>query len=146
MNRHEISGISGPSGKIEQASSNLRDFLDTLRQVQIPEKSPAFKFVLSNLTACPGIQFRSEQVSNDLDPMIIFNRLLDNWMASLPGDLSAKSRFSKFNIIRQTAIEVFLSSFAVSLQNKATDMNIAPVQPDGDDAILPEADKEDATT
>jgi RNA polymerase I-specific transcription initiation factor RRN6 len=146
LSRHEIIGISGPSGDIEPAAARLRQFLDALRQVYSPEETSTFNFVLSDLTACPAIQFPLEQATNHPDPKIVFNQLIDNWMASLPRDVSNKARLSKFNIIRQTAVELYLSSFAVSLRNKATDVNIGTVQNDQNDLTLPEPDTEYGTT
>jgi RNA polymerase I-specific transcription initiation factor RRN6 len=147
LNRHEISGLSGPSGDIEPASSVLREFLGALRgQAQSPEESSAFEFVLSDLTACPSIQFPLDQANNFRDPLLIYDQLIDNWMASLPLDVAYRARLSKFNIIRQAAVELFLSSFAVSLRNKATDVNLAPIQNDEIDLTLPEQDKYYGTT
>jgi RNA polymerase I-specific transcription initiation factor RRN6 len=147
LNRHEISGISDPSGDIEPANSVLREFLGALRgQVQSPEESSAFEFVLSDLKACPSIQFPLDQAYNFPDPLIIYDQLIDNWMASLPLDVAYRARLSKFNIIRQATVELFLSSFAVSPRNKATDVNFAPIQSDEIDFTLPEQDKDYGTT
>ena len=146
LSRHEFIGISGPSGDIEPAAARLRQFLDALRQAHSPEEPSTFAFVLSDLTACPAIQFPLEQATNHPDPKIVFDQLIDIWMASLPRDVSNKARLSKFNIIRQTAVELYLSSFAVSLRNKATDVNIGAVQNDENDLTLPESDTEYGTT
>ncbi|KAE9375423.1 hypothetical protein N431DRAFT_402951 [Stipitochalara longipes BDJ] len=143
---HEISGVSGHSGDIEQATSILREFLDRVRQVQVPEDSSTFRFVLSDLTASPAIQFPLDPTSNHPDPKIIYNQLIDNWMASLPGNVLGKLRYPKFNIIRQTVVELFLSSFAVSLQNKTVDPNIEPIRNGEDDPFLPEPETEYGTT
>jgi len=146
FHRHEISGLSGHSGDIEQATSTLREFLDTLYQVQITDDSSPFRFVVSDLTACPAIQFPLDQISSHPDPKMIYNQLIENWMASLPGSMSGKLRYPKFNIIRQTAVELFLSSFAVSLQNKVVDPSITSTRNVEDDQHLPELETEYGTT
>jgi RNA polymerase I-specific transcription initiation factor RRN6 len=146
LNRHEIVGISGLPGDIEAAAASLRQFISALSQVHCPDETSIFSFVLSNLTTCPAIQFPLEQATKYPDPMIVFNQLIDNWMASLPRDVPSKARLSKLNILRQTAVELFLSSFAVSLRNKATDINNRPVQIGEDDLTLPELEKENGTT
>jgi RNA polymerase I-specific transcription initiation factor RRN6 len=136
LTRYEISGFSGPLGEIERASSVLRELLHTLRHVQSPENPPMSEFMLSDLTSGPTMHFPLDQSSTSLDPLFICNQLIDNWMTNLPPGVSGKARLSKFNIIRQTAVELFLSSFAVSLRSKEADANIAPIQDDDDLALL----------
>ncbi len=145
LTRYEISGFSSPSGEIERASSVLREFLHTLRHVQSPEESSISELVLLDLTAGPTMQLPWDQASSSIDPLLICNQLIDNWMANLPPGVSSKARLSKFNVIRQTAVELFLSSFAVSLRSKAADSDIAPTQDDDDLALL-EQEKNYGTT
>ena len=144
--RHEISKVSGHSGDIEQATSTLREFLDTLYQTQIPDDSSPFRFVISDLRSCPAIQFPLDPISNRPDPKCIYNQLISNWMASLPGNVSGKLRYQKFNIIRQTAVELFLSSFAVSLKSKVVDPIIPSTRNAEDDQLLPGLETEYGTT
>jgi RNA polymerase I-specific transcription initiation factor RRN6 len=144
LNRHEVSGITGLSGDLEQASSGLRNFLESLRQVQNPKKTSTL--ALSDLTVCPAIQFPLDQASNYPDLLKIYNQVADNWLASLPLKVSAQARLSKFRIIRQIAVELFLSSLAVSLRHNASDATIMSIQTLDENLTPPELDKEDGTT
>jgi RNA polymerase I-specific transcription initiation factor RRN6 len=144
LNRHEISAISGLAGDLEQASSSFRNFLESLQLIQNLEENSTL--VLSDLTACPAIQFPLHQESNYPDLLRTYNQLAENWMTSLPPKVSAQARLSKFRTTRQIAVELCLSSLAVSLRSKATDVTIAPTQDDYSGAPLPELDKEEGTT
>jgi RNA polymerase I-specific transcription initiation factor RRN6 len=143
LKRQEISGITGLTGDLEQASSGLRDFLKSLNLIQDPGGTSTL--ILSDLTACPAIWFPLDQASNYPDLLKIYNQLADNWIASLPLKVSAQARLSKFKIIRQIALELCLSSLAVSLRNKATNVAFATSQDADGGLALPEFDKEDGT-
>jgi RNA polymerase I-specific transcription initiation factor RRN6 len=121
-------------------------FLDVLRQIQNPDETSTSKVVLSDLTKCPSIQFSLDQAASYPDSMKVFNQLLENWIASLPLGVSHQARLAKFNIIRQTAVELFLSSIAVSLRNKTLDVSTAPIQNDEEDFTRPQKDKYHSTT
>lgn len=146
MGRHEVSEISGPSGDFESANFALREFLGTLRQLQTSEEPSAVGFVLSNLAAYRGIHLTPNEESTEPEALAIFNQLIDSWIITLPKNVSAKARLSKFKIIRQTAVELFMSSFVVSLRNKAAAVNLTPFPNDEDNLALPELGRDHGLT
>ena len=112
----ELAGLTNLSENLDQVASSIREFLDDLELDGGPATTSTL--VLSDLTACPTIDFPTVADSGSLDLMKIYDKLVEHWMASLPIKVSNLARGAKFKIIRQLAVEFLLSSIAISVQNK----------------------------
>jgi RNA polymerase I-specific transcription initiation factor RRN6 len=119
---HEISGFSGISGDLEQASSALREFLESLPLNEDSESASklVLAVILTHLQRSLGQESRSPGL------LKVYDHLVENWITSLPPKVTGPARHSKFKIIRQVAVEVSLSSLTVSIQNNATDVKTLP--------------------
>ncbi|KAI1008171.1 hypothetical protein K3495_g72 [Podosphaera aphanis] len=71
----------------------------------------------SELTSCPTLNFSSE-FGETCDLMSIFDRLLELWMSTKPSGFSNRSRGASYKVIRNLAIDLYFSSFVISLRRK----------------------------
>lgn len=114
----EISGFTGISGDLEQASSALREFLESLPINEDSESASRLVLAVISTHLRPSFS----QKSRPPGLLKVYDHLVENWITSLPLRVTGPARHSKFKIIRQVAVELSLGSLAVSIQNKASDV------------------------
>lgn len=71
---------------------------------------------VSSLVTCPGLDLSSINESGLPELKRIYGFLVDKWITSLPPDVSNVTRGSRFKIVRNIAVELYLSSISISLQ------------------------------
>jgi RNA polymerase I-specific transcription initiation factor RRN6 len=111
---------------LELAAPILKDFLKGLQDDQ---NSGAYaSLVLTSLNSCPGIRFPIRQGSIFPDVLDIYDHVGETWLASLPLEVPNISRWSKFRMARQLAVELWLSSILASIRLKPPRMETAQGQ------------------
>jgi RNA polymerase I-specific transcription initiation factor RRN6 len=140
----EISGFTGISGDLEQASSALREFLESLPLNEDSES--ASRLVLAVISTHLQRSFGQESRSAGL--LKVYDHLVENWITSLPLKVTGPARHSKFKIIRQVAVELSLGSLTISIQKKASDVKALPGEHSDPDLELrlQLLDQDDGTT
>jgi RNA polymerase I-specific transcription initiation factor RRN6 len=114
--------LRGITEGLEIAAPGLYDFLETFPIDEYEDSGNSSKLVVSNLTLYPNMDITSvNQASRLLD---VYDRIADQWIASLPLDVSNLSRLAKFTVARKVAMELCLSSIAVSLQTSQNKTDI----------------------
>ena len=113
--------MEGFSEDLETAVPNLHQYLSTLRAEQSPDDLS--EIVVSSLTRCPGLDL---PVAVDAPDLVgVYDRLGDRWMATLPLEVPNLNRLGKFKVARRLALELCLSSIAVSLRQKQVSLEQA---------------------
>jgi len=122
---------------LEQA--NLNEFLVNISDGD--DIDTPFSLVLSNLTLCPGSKVSLNDESKLPNFVQVYDRLVNQWIQSLPREISNQARLAIFNITRKVAVEICLSSIAVSYRDRSADVGQASAEADG--FVLPtsESDK-----
>lgn len=115
----------------------MRDFITGLDDTE--DELDISSVVLSDLITYAGIQ---PETSVDFESQVpkllqIYDKLVRNWVTSLPLKTSAQIRLAKFKIVRKIAIEICLGSTTISLRNKATVVPESVSEPAPNDFILP---------
>ncbi|KAL2073354.1 hypothetical protein VTL71DRAFT_10678 [Oculimacula yallundae] len=126
----EIVDATKEGDDIEEASTALRAFIGSLREDQSSEDR--WRLSVVDLTMGTEIQFPRKREHSDPDLLAIFDHLVDNWMASLPLELSNITRHAKFKVIRQLAMDLCLNSIGISLQDRALDRRPGVVRKDAE--------------
>jgi RNA polymerase I-specific transcription initiation factor RRN6 len=80
------------------------------------DRHEAFDLLLSDLDSCPGSGLTKVEGSKLSDLLRVYDQVGEHWMASLPPKVSNLARLSKFKAARRIAVELCLSSIAVSLR------------------------------
>ena len=111
--RLELSHFADFSGDLQESSPVLSNFLETLQTNQDIHES--FGLVLSDLNLCPGTGLTVSEASKLSDLLRVYDQVGEHWMASLPLKVSSLARLSKFKVARRVAVELCLSSIAVSI-------------------------------
>lgn len=78
----------------------------------------AFDLILSDLTLRPRIGLAALEGSKLSGLLKVYDQVGDHWIASLPLKASNLARLSKFKIARKVAVELCLSSIAVSIRKR----------------------------
>ncbi|KAI9771255.1 MAG: hypothetical protein M1840_002225 [Geoglossum simile] len=108
---------------IDRASVELRQFLDVLKSSrdEEPEMIPTIKVLVPySFFKFPfqTIAVREQQAYTDLNSLSgLYDRLIDTWVASLPGSASGRTRLAKERIARRVAAELYLSSIGIALED-----------------------------
>lgn len=138
IGRLELSRLSDFSGDLQHSAPILSNFLEMLQSRQ--DDGESAELVLSDLTACPGISFAGIEGSSLSDLLKVYDQVGEFWMASLPPKVSNLARLSKFKVARKVAIELCLSSIAVSLRMRTSQAAEIPLA--SSEADLPLYDDE----
>jgi len=120
----EICQVSGFSDDLEIAAPILQEFLDSLC-INL-NADAASTLVISDLTSCPGIKLPAPRENQVTELLAVYDYVGDHWIASLPERVSNLARLSKFKIARQAAMDLCLSSIAVSLREKRSQIAEQP--------------------
>lgn len=102
-------------------------------------------FVLSDLTSCPGVKFHTNENRPSLNLLQVYDRIGDHWLASLPLEVSNITRLAKFKAARKLAVELYLSSVAVSIRDKSSHMEEPVVDESGTMSLRPVLNNDSAT-
>ena len=94
-----------------------------------------FALVLSNLTLCPGSKAFLRDDSKLPNFVQVYDRLVAQWIQNLPREISNQARLAIFNITRKVAVEICLSSIAISCRDKSADQEIVSIE--ADESALP---------
>lgn len=127
----ELSQLPMFSKDLEQV--NLDDFWDEI--LNEDDINTPFTLVLSNLS----LSADSKALLSD-DPKLpnfihVYDRLVGQWIQSLPREISNQARLSIFNITRKVAVELCLSSIAVSFCDRTADRE--KVNTEVEEVVLP---------
>jgi RNA polymerase I-specific transcription initiation factor RRN6 len=141
-NSFELSGLEDISGDLDQASPKLSEFLKSVQLDQ--DHDTASTLVLTELDHTH--QSSTNQPIHPLDLLKVYDNLVEIWMASLPLEVSGAARLSKFKIIRKTTLELYLSSVALSLRSKASQVSEIPDQNIDAIAAVPQINKIETMT
>jgi RNA polymerase I-specific transcription initiation factor RRN6 len=133
IDRLELSRFSDFSGDLQHSAPILSNFLEMLQAHQ--DDGESVELVLSDLTVCPGIGFSMVDGSGLSDLLKVYDQVGEFWMTSLPVKVSNLARLSKFKVARKVAIELCLSSIAVSHRRRAPQEAEMPLP--GGEADLP---------
>ncbi|CZT06333.1 uncharacterized protein RCO7_03333 [Rhynchosporium graminicola] len=123
----EIIDATKQGDDMEEASSALRDFLNSLEE-DLSSESP-WRLSVNDFTIGTKLKFPGNRENSTPDLLQIFDHLVDVWMASLPRELPNITRHAKFKVIRQLAMVLFLNSTGISFQQRTLDKEpeIVPV-------------------
>ncbi|KIN05550.1 hypothetical protein OIDMADRAFT_188861 [Oidiodendron maius Zn] len=135
----EISHLADFSGDLQQSSLVLSSFLENLQTHQDFHKS--FELVLSDLNSCPGTGLTVAGAPKFSDLLRVYDQVGEHWMASLPLKVSNLARLSKFKVARRVAVELCLSSIAVSIHKISSAAKVT-TQSGGDLALHGEEPEE----
>ncbi|KAI9643915.1 hypothetical protein NHQ30_007266 [Ciborinia camelliae] len=129
----ELSDNASPSGDLDEASKTVTEFLDFMSTFDEDEEETSSKFHVSKLTSCPGMMFSDDQSSNDISPDLLkmYDQLINVWVTNLPRKTPAPVRLAKARLIRDIAMELWLSSVGISLRNKQFEPRPPPIVEDG---------------
>jgi RNA polymerase I-specific transcription initiation factor RRN6 len=103
---------------LEQAAPTFEAFLETLDRGEDPD-SP-YSLALSGLTTCSNLEFPMVDLRQLPDLPSLYDQIAENWIANLPAKVSNLARLSKFKLGRKVAVELYLSSIAISLEKRAS--------------------------
>ena len=125
---------------LEQA--NIYEVLDKISNED--DNRLQFSLVVSNLTLCPGSK---TPLTGNLKPpnfIDVYDRLVGQWIQSLPRDISNQARLTIFNITRKVAVEICLSAIAISYRDRSADPKRISIE--NEESILPTSEASEEIT
>ncbi|KAH6683273.1 RNA polymerase I-specific transcription initiation factor RRN6-like protein [Halenospora varia] len=117
----ELSDQKSFPEEFDAATVALSEYLHSLQEEHgLGEPS---LLLVSDLVRVPGMIFAASETSNEPDFLRFYDYLVESWM-SLPQQTPIKTRLFKYNMIRQIAIQLSLSSIGISFCEKAAEGDV----------------------
>ncbi|KAL3422449.1 hypothetical protein PVAG01_06605 [Phlyctema vagabunda] len=140
----EMTNFHNLTSDLDEAEQALQEFSKTFNLVEPDEAS--LVLVFSNLIGSAGVRFSDSERTGTITPSLlqIYDDLVRVWVTSLPLTTNGRTRLKKFQIIRNIALELCLSSVSVSLKSNPSTLalNTNAQKSDHDDACNDYRDSE----
>ncbi|KAM3074231.1 hypothetical protein ACMFMF_006252 [Clarireedia jacksonii] len=119
----ELSNMVSPTDDLDQAAKTFNEFIDYIHE-ENRDDSP-LKLHLSKLLYGSGIEiFEEEALQTYPDLLKMYDQLIDIWVTNLPHKTPGTVRLKKARQIQSIAMELCLSSLAISLRNEAVEPTV----------------------
>ncbi|TQS37628.1 hypothetical protein Golomagni_01892 [Golovinomyces magnicellulatus] len=112
---YEICDLDPVSEDLSHVEMVLKDFLNNLHLEKEIDSSKCLALNEIPIFSGTGLSLEFGMAPNLTH---IFDKLIENWLASLPQQVSDRFRGVRFRIIRKLALDIYLSSFGISLKMK----------------------------